>query len=121
MFYLTKRYFLAGDVQAVGLGLTATREDLGSRWTLLSARAVSLRAAVQVDTSPISPAGSSHSSLPGSPVVRHHGEPGAERQEGGEEGEDDEPYWHVVIVISATENTPQLRQYRAGWLWILTV
>ena len=106
MFYLTKRHFLAGDVQAVGLGLTATREDLPQLGTLLSPRAVPLRTAVQVDPPPVSP-GPSHAPLPGSPVVRDHGEAGAEREEGGEDGEDEEPYLHVVIVTSDTDWRPR--------------
>ena len=75
MFYLTKRDFLAGDVQTVGFSLTPARQDLMAFRTLLTSSPVLLSTPVQVDTSalPIAP-GSSHSALTGPPVVRNHRE-----------------------------------------------
>ena len=82
MFYLTKRDFLAGDVQTVGFSLTPARHDLMAFRTLLSSSPVLLSTPVQVDTSslPIAP-GSSHSALTGPPVVRNHREAVTEVEE----------------------------------------
>ena len=75
MFYLTKRDFLAGDVQTVGFSLTPARQDLMAFRTLLTSSPVLLSTPVQVDTSALTVApGSSHSALPGPPVVRNHRE-----------------------------------------------
>ena len=105
--YLTKRHLLSGDVQAVGLGLTATRQNLVSVRTLQSASSVSLRSAVQVDAPAVSPAGPPagppHSPLLGPPVVRHDGQSRADGQLGGQQGEDHQPEPHLVAVISAME------------------
>ena len=82
MFYLTKRDFLAGDVQTVGFSLTPTGQDFLVSRTFLSSSSVSLSAPVQVDPSCLAVApGSSHSALSGPPVVRNHGEAVTEVEE----------------------------------------
>ena len=82
MFYLTKRDFLAGDVQTVGFSLTPARQDFMAFRTLLTTSPVLLSTPVQVDTSalPVAP-GSSHSALSGPPVVRNHREAVTEVEE----------------------------------------
>ena len=82
MFYLTKRDFLAGDVQTVGFSLTPTGQYFMALRTLLPASPVLLSTPVQVDTSalPVAP-GSSHSALSGPPVVRNHREAVTEVEE----------------------------------------
>ena len=82
MLYLTKRDFLAGDVQTVGFSLTPAGENSLAFRTLLSSSSVFLRTPVQVDTSTLTVApGSSHSALSGPPVVRNHGETLSEVEE----------------------------------------
>ena len=82
MFYLTKRDFLAGDVETVGFSLTPARQDFVAFRTLLSSSPVLLSTPVQVDTSALSIApGSSHSALTGPPVVRNHREAVRELEE----------------------------------------
>ena len=75
MFYLTKRDFLAGNVQTVCFSLTPTWQDCLVPGALLTSSSVLLSTPVQVDTSALAVApGSSHSALSGPPVVRNHGE-----------------------------------------------
>ena len=82
MFYLTKRDFLAGDVQTVSFSLTPAGQDLMAFRTVLRSSPVLLSTPVQVDTSalPVAP-GSSHSALTGPPVVRNHREAVTEVEE----------------------------------------